>query len=469
MINRILIRIKVIQILYANLLVENAFSLEQPETPATRERRFAYALYLDLLVLAIKVADRIATRGGGHPLSETRLIQRLLSDDKIKSRLTKYSIEPFPFEELEAEIAERLKESGLYKNYLKGYNKGETEGEDMMWSDIFNEFILKSPRLLDLIARREDFSERGVERTNQMIDTSLRKFMASHSDGEVQRTLRVSLDRARELYLRLLLLPLNITELEKRQIEERRNRYVTSVEDRNPNMRFVENKLVEQLEQNPDLREFVEKTGISWLNDDLVLVQKLLRNIRQSELYNEYMNAENHNDHDDYEFWRKAFRQIIMNNPDFLETLEDKSVFWNDDLDIMSEFAVKTFRRMEEGKPYPVLPKYKDEEDARFGATLTACVLENRETYRGYIDAAIDSENWEMQRLSVMDVIILMTAIAEILNFPKIPLLVSVNEYIEIAKSYSGPKSGNFIHGMLATIIRNLQEAGVLHKQFGKS
>ena len=468
MINRILIRIKVIQILYANLLVENKFSLEEQETPATRERRFAYALYLDLLVLMIKVADRISTRGGGHPLSDTRFIRRLLSDDKIKSRLTKYSIEPFPFADVEAELAERIKDSGLYKNFLKGYNKGETDGEDMMWQDIFNEYILKSPRLHDMVASREDYTERGVERTNKMVENTLSRFMTSHSDDEVQRTLRISLDRARELYLRLLLLPLNITELEKRQIEERRNRYVTTVEDRNPNMRFVENKLVEQLESNQDLREFSEKTGINWLNDDLVLVQKLLRNIKQSELYDEYMNAETHTDHDDYEFWRKAFRQIIMNNPDFLETLEDKSVFWNDDLDIMSEFACKTFRRMEEGKPYPVLPKYKDEEDAQFGALLTSCVLENRETYRGYIDAAINEANWDTQRLSIMDVVILMTAIGELLNFPKIPLLVTVNEYIEIAKSYSGPKSGNFIHGVLASIIRELQQNGTLHKQLSK-
>ncbi len=107
---------------------------------------------------------------------------------------------------------------------------------------------------------------------------------------------------------------------------------------------------------------------------------------------------------------------------------------------------------------------YKDDEDARFGAELFEYVLKNKEDYRAYINDALDTKLWESDRLAYMDIVVMMTALAEILNFPKIPLTVSINEYVEIAKAYSTRKSGQFIHGLLASILKSLHEKGVLQK-----
>ena len=175
--------------------------------------------------------------------------------------------------------------------------------------------------------------------------------------------------------------------------------------------------------------------------------------------------------HQDCEFWRKVMRGIILSDTEFLEILESMSVFWNDDFDIMGEFVLKTFRRFEEKASdpeckikEPVLPMYKDHEDAEFGRELFEITVKKHAIYRGYIDEALNKKHWESDRLAYMDVVIMVTALAEILNFPKIPIQASLNEYIEIAKCYSSGKSGSFINGLLANVIANLKESGKLRK-----
>ena len=138
-------------------------------------------------------------------------------------------------------------------------------------------------------------------------------------------------------------------------------------------------------------------------------------------------------------------------------------MFWNDDIDILSTFVLKSIRRIENGDCLNVvLDKYKDEEDARFGAELIRALYNNKEQYRLLIDDAVSGSNWDKDRLAFMDIVILETAIAEIFNFPKIPIQVSVNEYIEMAKSYSTPRSGQFVHGILGSIISRLQKENKL-------
>ena len=170
--------------------------------------------------------------------------------------------------------------------------------------------------------------------------------------------------------------------------------------------------------------------------------------------------------HDDSELWRNLFKRVILDNTDFLETLEDKSVFWNDDLETIATFVLKSFRRIEDGEVSDaVLDKFKDDEDARFGFELLRYLYKNKETYRRYIDDAVSGGNWDIERLAFMDMVILETAIAEIMNFPKIPLSVSVNEYIELAKSYSSARSGSFVHGILGAVVARLQKEGKLLKK----
>lgn len=466
MINRILIRIKVIQILYSYLLVEKQFSLPSlPESP-TKEKRFAYSLYTDLLVLMLKVSESISRRGDGKPLEDTRFIKRIKSDDTVKSLLAKYRMAPFPFEGVVEDLAEKIKESAVYKNFLKDRKENKVGVDASVWNEICNLIILPDAAVNAVIARRENFTLKAVERAREFLDETFENFMTSQDSGqEAISALTTSLDQARELYFRLLWLPVELTDMEERRLDERRYRHLVTQEDLNPNLKFVENSLVKAIRDCDAVREFVDKKKISWENEDRLMMENLLKTILDSELYKEYMANPVETPKEDCELWRNIMRKIVFTNEFFLESMEDKSVFWNDDLDIIGTFAIKSFRKFEEGAGNEaVLDKYKDEEDARFGNELVKAVLKNKDTYKGYIDEAIDRALWESERLAFMDVVIILTALAEILNFPKIPLTVSLNEYIEIAKSYSSAKSGGFVNGILAKIITNLKQSGVLLK-----
>lgn len=467
MINRILIRIKVIQILYSFLLVEKQFSLVTlPETP-TKEKRFAYSLYLDTLVLMLKVAESIGRRGGDKPLEETRFIKRLKSDDTIKSQLARYRMAPFPFEGIVESIADKVKESAVYKNYLKDRKENKFGVDSTVWNDIYNLVISRDAEVNQIISRRENFTLKAVDRTVEFLNETFTNFMASQDGGsEAISALHQSLDKARELYFRLLWLPVELTDMQERRLDDRRHKLLVTQEDLNPNLKFVDNSLVKAIRECEAIRNFIEKEKISWEREDRVMMDNLLKSIIDSDIYRSYMDNPVETPKEDCELWRNIIRRIVFNNEHFLETLEDKSVFWNDDLDTIGTFVLKSFRKFEEGASADaVLDKYKDEEDARFGDELVKAVLKNKDTYRGYIDEAVDRSLWESERLAFMDVVIIETALAEMFNFPKIPLNVTLNEYIEIAKNYSSAKSGGFVNGILGKIISHLQKEGVLLKK----
>lgn len=466
MINRVLIRIKVIQLLYSYLLIENHFMIESQPSAPTKEKRFAYSLYLDMLMLMIRIAERIEKRGGYRPLEDTRFIKKLLADEKVKSLQMKFRHDMFPFQGLVGPIAEQIKESGVYKNYLKNLDADKGE-DDQVWEKLFNLVISVNPSLNSAFTNRENYTIRGVERMKEMMAGTFSNFYASRDNiDDAINTLSASMGKARELYFRLLLLPVELTNLRDLQLDENRHKYITTAEDLNPNMRFVDNALVEALRNDQDILAYVEQNHLSWMPEDRILLESLLKDIMSSELYEDYMNFPATDFHTDCEFWRNVFKHIILHNEDFLDSLEMKSVFWNDDMEIIGTFFLKTLKRYEEVGPegHPVLPMYKDDEDAMFGRRLFADVVKNKDVYRRYIDDSIMTEKWDAERLAFMDVVVTMTALAEIVNFPKIPLVVSINEYIELAKSYSTSKSGAFVNGILHSITNRLREEGKIFK-----
>lgn len=487
MINRVLIRIKVVQLLYSYLLVENKFAIESQPVSPTKEKRFAYSLYLDMLALMADIASDITRRGGATPLYDTRFIQRISKDERVRAIVMRNaSASVFPAEIMK-DLTDKVKESGLYKKFLKSENPGSA-ADEKIWQEIFNTIIMSDPALSREIAGMENYSPSGVERMRKMMDSTFSNFYAS-SDylPDALKTLKLSMERARELYFRLLDLPVKLVALANMEIDERRKKFLATPEDRNPNLRFVENELVEYLSHSESLDAGLKRYGESMTEDDDPMLRSLLRAIESSDIYKEYMEFPATDFERDCDFWKNVYKKIIFDNPAFLEAMEEKSVFWNDDLDIIGTFVIKTVRRisdnvkkaeeegdgtiaLKEGRLYPVndaeviLPMYKDKEDEHFGEELFSAVVNNKETYREYIDKALDTRLWEADRLAYMDVVVILTAIAEILNFPSIPLTVSLNEYIEIAKSYSTAKSGQFVHGVLSNIIRNLKEEGILLK-----
>lgn len=380
---------------------------------------------------------------------------------------SKYASSPFPLGKCVGELSAQIKDSAIYKNFLKDPNS-----DSKIWQELFRHFISVDPQVASSAEGYVNYSLRGVDRAKDMIAQTFAEFASSQdnlTDGLAD--LNASLEKARELYFRLLLLPIEITYQQEIELDERRHRYLKSDEDLNPNPKFIDNELVKLLNDNELIREYIEKGKISWVEQDRELVKHLLKKITESDLYQDYMSDPMTDLHQDCEFWKKAMRNIILGDAKFLETLETMSVFWNDDLDVIGEFVLKTFRRFEEKYSDPdsriadpVMPMYKDGEDAKFGIELFEATVKKHAIYRGYIDEALNKQHWDSDRLAYMDVVIMVTALAEILNFPKIPLQASFNEYIEIAKCYSSAKSGAFINGLLATVITNLKESGKLRK-----
>lgn len=467
MINRILIRIKTVQLLYSYLLLEKHFMIESQPTPPTKEKRFAYSLYLDTLDLIIRIARGVEKRGGEKPLYDNSFIRNLTSDDKIRSLTAKYDAGTSPFTPALPSLIEKVKESGIYKNFLKHRKADPSPGEEMeLWDQILTHIVYQDAAYREICKGFENYSMRGVERMKELMDVTFTNSMSSNSNlHDALRLLKDSLNKARELYFRLLLLPIELTLLRERHIEENRSKYLRTSEDINPNMRFVENQLVELLQNDPRIKSFADENRIDWLGDDAVLMNHLLQSIMESDIYKDYMEFPVTDLHTDCEFWRNIFKNVIFHDELFLETLEDKSVFWNDDMEIIGGFVLKTMKRFEEDASKAVMDMYKDEEDARFGAELFSATIKGQDAYRRYIDEALDKATWDTERLAFMDVVVCLTALAEIINFPKIPLQVSLNEYIEIAKSYSSYKSGAFIHGLLADVVKKLQEEGLITKK----
>lgn len=465
MINRALIRIKTVQLLYSYMLVEKPFLLESQPSQPTKEKRFAYNLYLDIIYLIYRIAGKVVSHKSKFPLKESRFIKKLEGLEIIKSLEVKYKTGDFPYANVEKEIAGKISDSLLYREYINDPEKAQTV--EHFWENVYKAIIFPDQSLNDLIKNQPDYSLSGIDRMNEMMLTTFKNFYIN-GEGlpEALNSLQKSMQKSRELYMRLLALPIDLTRLRLDQIELNRKKYLATQEDLNPNMKFVDNKLVRILEENTELNGYLETNKISWLGEERELLERILRRIIDSDIFNNYILSNVNSLDADIDLWRDLFRDEILNDEDFLEYLENKSVFWNDDLEIISTFIIKTFKKLgsDNEADRTLLPMYKDEEDARFGADLFKYVVTGKEEYQKMIEKALTGDKWEADRLAFMDVVIVMTALAEIINYPKIPLSASINEYIEIAKSYSSEKSGAFVHGVLGKIVGVLRAEGKLYK-----
>lgn len=225
----------------------------------------------------------------------------------------------------------------------------------------------------------------------------------------------------------------------------------------------MDNLFAAQLASNKQLRIFTESQKKTWENE-ADFIKNLAEQIFESDIYKEYMAAETTSYEEDREVWRKIYKKIIFNNARLDEVLEDQSLYWNDDKEIVDTFVLKTIKRFDpkNGEKQELLPEFKDEEDKDFARRLFRRSILNADYYRHLISQ--NSKNWDLNRVALMDVIIMQIALAEILSFPNIPVSVSLNEYVEIAKLYSTPKSGAFINGTLDGIVKQLKKENKLTK-----
>ena len=278
-----------------------------------------------------------------------------------------------------------------------------------------------------------------------------------------EKELFFSLSKAYDLYNYLLLLMVEVTKQANKRLNAAKNKLVPTKEELFPNTKFVENRFIAQLEVNKQLLEFSNNQKKTWENE-ADFVKTLCDKILESDIYKEYMASETSSYEEDRELWRKLYKNIIFNNIELDQVLEDQSLYWNDDKEIVDTFVLKTIKRFDEknGAKQELLPEFKDEEDQDFARRLFRRTILNADYYRHLISE--NTKNWDLDRVAFMDVVIMQIALTEILSFPNIPVSVSLNEYVEIAKLYSTPKSGGFINGTLDGIVNSLKKENKLTK-----
>ncbi len=278
-----------------------------------------------------------------------------------------------------------------------------------------------------------------------------------------EKELFFSLSKAYDLYNILLALIVAITRESRRRLEVLQAK--AQREGRpEPSQKFAFNRFAIQLEGNRQLMEFIETQQRPW-TDYPEFVGKLLEQIEQTQIYKDYMSGNDDDYATDRELWRRLYRTLIQENEDLDQLLEEQSLYWNDDKEVVDTFVLKTIKRFDEknGPRQELLPEYDSEEERDYARKLFRAAILNADEYQRYMSEA--SINWDFSRLAYMDVIIMQIAIAEMLTFPSIPLSVTINEFVELAKVYSTPRSSGYINGMLDAIARHLIRQHRLMKQ----
>ncbi len=277
-----------------------------------------------------------------------------------------------------------------------------------------------------------------------------------------EKELIFSLSKAYDLYNYLLALIVGITQESRRHLEvaqSRAKREGTAM----PSQRFAYNRFALQLEENHMLNDFMESQKKSW-SDEPEFLKNIFTQISESQIYKDYMASPEDSYAADRELWRKLYRTLIENNAELDALLEEQSLYWNDDKEIVDTFVLKTIKRFDEKNKasQKLLPEYDSEEDKDYARKLFRATIMNADEYQHYMSEA--SRNWDFSRLAYMDIVIMQIAIAEMMTFPSIPVNVTINEYVELAKLYSTPRSAGYINGMLDAIARHLIETGHLLK-----
>lgn len=284
------------------------------------------------------------------------------------------------------------------------------------------------------------------------------------SPAMAQDELQQSFDKSYELYNYLLKLIIDLTDLQERYLDDAKHKFLPSHQDLNPNPKFIDNELVNILRNNQQLQDYINDHKLTWRDNELFL-KLILNKIQNSEIYQEYMENGSSNLDGDCYLWKQLFKRLLIDDDDLLEELENQSVYWSsDDLDFMGQFVIKTIKRINDGDEAPIMPQFKDEEDAEFGEKLFAATLEQEELNTATINKFIDSRHWDSDRIALIDRVILLVALAEVRSFEKIPTTVTLNEYIEITKSFSTPSSSAFVNGVLNSAIKELKNTGVITK-----
>lgn len=304
-----------------------------------------------------------------------------------------------------------------------------------------------------------------------LIRTKVVQNLYSYVLTRPERTLAMALkdldtcmNKTYELYHYLLRLPVELTHIQEMRIDEARNKYMPTEEELNPNLKFVNNRLVAALADNEVLTQYAQDHTITW-NDDPIFERLMLDKVIKSDLYNDYMADNDDSMTADSLLWQQLMKQVILTDENMADAVEQRSLYWTeDDMDLIGQFVCKTFRRIADGEEQPIMPMFKDDEDSDFGKELFKAAVSMMPENNQLIDDLVQTSRWDKDRIVLMDRIIMCTALAELRTFEKIPTIVTLNEYIELAKNFSTPASGKFVNGILNNAVKQLRQEGKLIK-----
>jgi N utilization substance protein B len=291
----------------------------------------------------------------------------------------------------------------------------------------------------------------------------MQSIYAMHQNGsdsieKDEKFLLYSIENIQDLYLTLLAALVEIRKKEVVFLQKSADKHLATKEEKNPNKMFVNNAILELLEENNSLSIALQDRKINtWnLNDDYITI--LLNAIKGSDLYANYMRNNTNTFEEDKEFIASIYMEVIAPNEKLYEYLEDNKLTWIDDIPLVNTEIIKQLKAIKNGKEdsFRVSRLYKDTEDKEYVSNLfRKTILNEKELAKEFEDK---TPNWDMERIAEIDTILLKMAICEFLKFPSIPTKVTINEYLEIAKEYSTPKSSIFINGILDNLVKELEQ-----------
>ena len=277
-----------------------------------------------------------------------------------------------------------------------------------------------------------------------------------------EKSMMASIEKAYDLYFQMLALPAELVRYAESRQELARQKMMPTFEDLNPNTKFVDNLAIQLLANSDSVNDYLAKRKLSW-NAHPEFIKLLYNQICERDYFKAYMSREERSFNEDRALLERIFCDELQECEALDNLLEESSILWADDLPFILIMVVRTLQNMKAShSEVKVLPCFKNEEDERFVRLLFEKSLVNYNDYMRLIEPYL--HNWDMDRIAYMDMLILVTALSELIEFESIPVKVTLDEYIEISKFYSSPGSGNFINGILDKVIAELTREGRIAK-----
>ena len=288
----------------------------------------------------------------------------------------------------------------------------------------------------------------------------------NNNDGDIkfyENELKLSIQKFYDLYVAVLFLLVDLRYYAENKLEQRKNKYIPTKEDLNPNTKFIRNQILLDIEAMLVSNKTNEIKNFGWSNYPEV-IKYLYNNLISSDVYSEYMKENIDSYNHDKQIIYYIIEQLLADNNDLYQLLEDLSIYWNDDIELALTMDIRTIQRMKQSKgaDNKLLPLFKNKDDQEFVLKLFRKTIMNHERNLSLITEM--STNWESERIAKVDKVILEVAMTELAEFPLIPIPVTLNEYIDMAKYYSTDRSHTFVNGILDRAILKMKDEGIIKK-----